>query len=45
MLYAEVSGIVIWRIADGKVIEDHTVSGEAALPQQLSALLASPEKT
>jgi steroid delta-isomerase-like uncharacterized protein len=40
-----VPGIVIWRIVDGKVREDHTVSGEATLLQQLSALLTSSEKT
>ena len=40
-----VPGIVIWRVVDGKVIEDHTVSGEATLLQQLHALLTSPEKT
>jgi predicted ester cyclase len=36
-----VPGIVIWRVVDGKVVEDHTVSGEATLPQQLALLLAS----
>jgi predicted ester cyclase len=39
-----VPGIVIWRVVDGKVIEDHTVSGEATLPQKLHALLTSSEK-
>ena len=37
------TGIVIWRVVDGKVIEDHTVSGEATLPQKLYALLTSSE--
>ena len=39
-----VPGIVIWRVVEGKVQEDHTVSGEATLLQRLLALLASSAK-
>jgi|SRR5262245_16505240 predicted ester cyclase len=40
-----VPGTVIWRVVGGRVIEDHTVSGEATLLQQLVALLTASEKT
>ena len=39
-----VPGIVIWRVVGGRVIEDHTISGEATLLQHLAALLSAPEK-
>ncbi len=39
-----IPGMVIWHIVDGKVVDDHTVSGEATLPQQLSMLLTSSKE-
>jgi predicted ester cyclase len=40
-----VPGIVIWRIVGGRVLENHTVAGEATVLQQLAALLTASEKT
>jgi len=36
-----VPGIVIWQIVGGRVLADHTVSGEATLLQRLTALLTA----